>query len=103
GLRGISTYAVIFGEGVSRVPNPTLFAVPGVKAETALIALDLDGIAVSSGAACSSGKVSPSTVLAAMGVPPRLSRGAVRISLGFSTQESDLERFLDAWIRLSET
>ena len=103
GLRAISPDVVIFGEGAKRVQNTTLFAVPGLKAETVLIALDLDGIAVSSGAACSSGKVAPSAVLAAMGVPTELSRGAVRVSLGFSTGESDIERFLDAWMRLSKT
>ena len=103
GLRAISPDVVIFGEGAKRVQNTTLFAVPGLKAETVLIALDLDGIAVSSGAACSSGKVAPSAVLAAMGVPTELSRGAVRVSLGFSTAESDIERFLDAWMRLSKT
>ena len=67
-----------------RLPNTTLFAAPGMKAETAVIAFDLEGIAVSSGAACSSGKVQPSHVLAAMGVSPALTRGAVRVSLGWS-------------------
>ena len=65
-----------------------------MKAETAVIALDLDGIAVSSGSACSSGKVTASHVLAAMGVAPALARGAVRFSLGWSTTESEVERFL---------
>ena len=60
--------AVIFGAEAARLPNTTLFAVPGMKAETAVIAFDLEGVAVSSGAACSSGKVAPSHVLAAMGV-----------------------------------
>ena len=65
-----------------------------MKAETAVIAFDLEGVAVSSGAACSSGKVQPSHVLAAMGVPPALARGAVRVSLGWTTTESDIDRFL---------
>ena len=73
----------------TRLPNTTLFAVPGMKAETAVIAFDLEGVAVSSGAACSSGKVAPSHVLAAMGVPPELARGAIRVSLGYATTESD--------------
>jgi cysteine desulfurase len=73
-----------------------------VKAETAVIAFDLEGVAVSSGAACSSGKVQPSHVLAAMGVPPRLARGAVRVSLGPTTTESDVDRFIATWIRVSE-
>ena len=64
----------MFGADAERLPNTTLFAVPGIKAETAVIALDLDGVAVSSGAACSSGKVQPSHVLAAMGVAAPLAR-----------------------------
>jgi len=72
-----------------------------MKAETAVIAFDLDGVAVSSGAACSSGKVQPSHVLAAMGVPAQLARGAIRVSLGPTTTEFALDRFIDAWIRVS--
>ena len=72
GLRTISPDTVVFGASVARLPNTTSFAVPGMKAETALIALDLDGVAVSSGSACSSGKVSASHVLAAMGVESAL-------------------------------
>jgi cysteine desulfurase len=101
GLKAISPKAVIFGSGVDRLPNTTLFAVEGLKAETAVIAFDLEGIAVSSGAACSSGKVQPSHVLAAMGVSPALLRGAVRVSLGWSTTETDVERFLTAWRKLA--
>ena len=76
-----------------------LFAVPGIKAETALIALDLDGIAVSSGSACSSGKVTPSHVLAAMGVDAELARGAIRASLGLC---NDRRRTSIASCRLGE-
>ncbi len=101
GLKAISPSAVIFGETAERLPNTTLFAVEGMKAETAVIALDLEGIAVSSGAACSSGKVQPSHVLAAMGVSPALLRGAVRVSLGWSTDEADVARFLAAWRKLA--
>ena len=97
GLKAATPQAVIFGEGLARLPNTTLFAVPGIKAETAIIAFDLNGIAVSSGSACSSGKVQASHVLAAMGVEPALARGAVRISLGWSTSEADVERLLSAW------
>ncbi|MEA2991145.1 MAG: cysteine desulfurase [Alphaproteobacteria bacterium] len=101
GLKAASPEAVIFGTEVERVPNTTLFAVPGIKAETAVIALDLDGVAVSSGAACSSGKVQPSHVLAAMGVSPDLARGGVRVSLGWTTTESDIDRLLGAWIKVA--
>ena len=101
GLKAATPQAVIFGEGAARLPNTTLFAVPGMKAETAIIAFDLNGIAVSSGAACSSGKVSPSHVLAAMAVAPELARGAIRVSLGFSSSESEVERFLGTWNMLA--
>jgi cysteine desulfurase len=94
---------VIFGDAADRLPNTTLFALPGIKAETAVIGLDLAGVAVSSGAACSSGKVALSHVLAAMEVPGVLARGAVRVSLGYGSQEADIERFLAAWRRLAES
>jgi cysteine desulfurase len=100
GLRQKAKDAVIFGADVERLPNTTLFAIPGVKAETAIIALDLEGIAVSSGAACSSGKVQASHVLSAMAVEPTLARGAIRVSVGYGTTESDIDRCLDAWIRV---
>jgi cysteine desulfurase len=96
-LRALAAETVIFGAAAERVPNTVLLAVPGVKAETALIALDLDGVAVSSGSACSSGKVAASHVLAAMGVAPELARGAIRLSLGYSSTEADVEGFLQAW------
>ena len=102
GLKAISPQATVFGAGASRLPNTTLFAVPGVKAETAVIALDLEGVAASSGAACSSGKVTPSHVLAAMGVPAELIRGAIRLSLGYATKEIEIEAVLKAWAKLHE-
>ncbi len=92
--------AVIFCRNVDRLPNTTLFAVPGLRAETALINLDLDGIAVSSGSACSSGKVTPSHVLAAMGVPKGLVAGAIRVSLGPTTSENEIDHLLKAWTKL---
>jgi cysteine desulfurase len=102
-LKMLTPDAVIFGAEAERLPNTTLFAVPGIKAETAVIALDLDGFAVSSGAACSSGKVQASHVLAAMGVDPALARGAVRLSLGAETSENDVKSFCNAWKKLSES
>lgn len=103
GLSALAPQAVIFGADAQRLPNTTLFALPGIKAETAVIAFDLDGVAVSSGAACSSGKVQPSHVLAAMGVQRAASEGAIRLSLGPATTESDVERFLNAWNKLSKS
>ena len=101
GLKAASPEVVIFGEKAERLPNTTLFAVPGMKAETAIIAFDLNGIAVSSGAACSSGKVAASHVLAAMGVAPGLARGAIRASLGHGSSESEVARFLGTWNMLA--
>ncbi len=91
GLKAATPQAVIFGAGGARLPNTTLFAVPRMKAETAIIAFDLNGIAVSSGSACSSGKVQASSVLAAMGADAELTRGALRLSLGWSTTEADVK------------
>jgi cysteine desulfurase len=100
-LKAASPAVVIFGREAERLPNTTLFAVAGMKAETAIIAFDLEGVALSSGAACSSGKVQPSHVLAAMGVPLQLARGAIRVSLGPTTTESEIDRFVAAWIKVS--
>jgi cysteine desulfurase len=95
--------AVVFGRGAPRLPNTLCFAVPGLDAATALIALDLAGVAVSSGSACASGKVARSPVLAAMGVSPALAAGALRVSLGWNTLESDGVRFLDAFDRVGSS
>jgi cysteine desulfurase len=103
GIKAVAPKAVIFGHEAVRLPNTTLFSVPGMKAETAVIAFDLEGVAVSSGAACSSGKVSPSHVLAAMGAAPELARGAIRVSLGYATSDEDVGTILKAWGKLSES
>ncbi len=92
---------IVFSDNGPRLPNTTLFTVPGLAAETALIGFDLAGIAVSSGSACSSGKVQPSHVLAAMGMSPEMAKGAVRISLGWSTSDADIDRCLEAWRKLA--
>ncbi len=92
---------IVFSAEVPRLPNTTLFTAPGLKAETAVIGFDLEGISVSSGSACSSGKVQPSHVLEAMGVAPELARGAVRLSLGWSTTEADIDRCVEAWRKLA--
>jgi cysteine desulfurase len=103
GLRAVTPNAVIFGEQAPRLPNTTLFSAPGLKAETAVIGFDLEGVAISSGSACSSGKVAPSHVLAAMGVDPGLARGAIRVSLGYATLDGDVGTILKAWEKLSES
>ena len=92
---------MIFGASAERLPNTTLVCAPGMKAETAVIAFDLEGVAVSSGAACSSGKVQPSHVLAAMGVSPALTaRPRCASAWAGTTTEADVERFLGAWRKL---
>jgi len=93
---------VIFAGEVQRLPNTVLFSVPGMRAETAVIGFDLAGIAVSSGSACSSGKVQPSHVVEAMGYGPELAQGAVRLSLGWSTTEADIDSALKAWRKLAD-
>jgi cysteine desulfurase len=93
---------IVFSEDAPRLPNTTLFTVPGLKAETAVIGFDLAGIAVSSGSACSSGKVQPSHVLDAMGFPRDLAQGAVRLSLGWSTSQTDSDLALEAWRKLAD-
>jgi cysteine desulfurase len=102
GIRAIAPDSVIFGSGSGRLPNTTLYSFSGLKAETAVIAFDLEGVAVSSGSACSSGKVSASHVLAAMGVDPGLAKGAIRVSVGYSTGPAEIELFLKAWAKLAE-
>lgn len=86
----------IFGERVERLPNTVAFAVEGARAETAMIAFDLAGVALSSGSACSSGKVRRSHVLDAMGVRPTLAEGALRLSFGWATTSDDVIRFAAA-------
>jgi cysteine desulfurase len=90
----------VFSVDIQRLPNTILFTAPGLKAETAVIGFDLEGVAVSSGSACSSGKVQPSHVLQAMGVSSEQAQGAVRLSLGWSTSDGDVDRCLEAWRKL---
>jgi len=92
-LKALAAEAAMFGADAPRLPNTLAFAIPGVAAATLLMRLDLEGIAVSSGSACSSGKVGPSHVLAAMGVAPELAAGAIRVSLGWASSEADVEGF----------
>jgi cysteine desulfurase len=96
-VRTVAADAAIFGETAPRLTNTVCFAVPGFEAATLMIALDLAGVAVSSGSACSSGKVTPSHVLAAMGVTAELARGAIRLSLGWGSSEADVDGFARAF------
>jgi cysteine desulfurase len=96
-LRETAPEAVVFGAAAPRLPNTLAFAAPGAAAATLLIALDLAGVAVSSGSACSSGKVTPSHVLAAMNVEPGLAAGALRVSFGWASRDDDVDRFVAAF------
>jgi cysteine desulfurase len=96
----IAPETVVLGAAVPRLPNTAAIAMPGTAAETQIIALDLDGVMVSAGAACSSGKVGPSHVLRAMGISPDIARSTIRVSLGWDSTEADLNRFLRSWTAL---
>jgi cysteine desulfurase len=102
GVLRITPEAVIIGRAAPRVANTSCIALPGKPAETLVIKLDLEGIAVSAGAACFSGKVGVSHVLEAMGLSPEICRAAVRVSLGPQTSESDIAAFLAAWKKIAK-
>ncbi len=91
----IAPEAVFFGQGAERLPNTSCFAMPSIQAQVLLISLDMEGVAVSSGSACSSGKVQPSHVLRAMGIAPELAGGAIRVSLGWDSRQEDCMTFLE--------
>ena len=93
-LKTIAPDLTIFGELVERIGNTSCISIPGIKAETAVIAFDLEGVAISSGSACSSGKVAESHVLKAMKIPADLVQGALRISLGWANKQEEIEHFL---------
>ena len=100
GIRAVAPDVTILSANATRLPNTTCFATPGIAAETAVIAFDLEGVAVSAGSACSSGKVGPSQALKAMQVAPQIAHGAVRASLGWNSTEADVDRFLEVWARV---
>jgi cysteine desulfurase len=91
----------IFSRDAARLPNTSAFALSGAAAETMLIGLDLEGYAVSSGSACSSGKVKASHVLAAMGVAPDMAKCAIRVSFGRDTNAADISGFADVFVRVA--
>ncbi|MCX7357060.1 MAG: cysteine desulfurase family protein [Alphaproteobacteria bacterium] len=93
--------AFVFGADARRLPNTSNFALPGLAAETAVIAMDLEGVAISSGAACSSGKVRSSRVLGAMSAAPDLAKAALRVSFGHESKESDVDEVLNALAKVA--
>ncbi len=96
-LRALAPELEVYGAAAPRLPNTSCFAAPGLTAETQVMALDLAGIAIGAGSACSSGKVTPSHVLAAMGAGAAEAGAAIRVSLGWDSAPEDMERFLEAW------
>ncbi len=96
-IRARAPDVVIFGADAPRLPNTSCFALPGLAAETQVMALDLAGFAISAGSACSSGKVQASHVLQAMGADERLAGSAIRVSLGPDTTGADIDAFVEAW------
>ena len=100
GLRALCPAAVIVGADAPRLPNTTAVAFPGRPASTLVMALDLEGVAIGSGAACSSGKVARSHVLAAMGLNDDIVNCTVRLSFGWSSNEADVEGALAAFARV---
>ena len=99
-IAALAPAARVFGRSATRLPNTSCLTMPGVGNQTQLIEFDLAGIAVSTGSACSSGKVGPSHVLAAMGIEPAEAASAIRVSLGWASTAEEVERFVDAWSRL---
>jgi len=96
-LKAVARALRIWGEGAARLPNTSCFGVRGLKSETQVIALDLAGVAVSAGSACSSGKVRQSHVLTAMGADAVDAGSAIRVSLGWNSEPADIERLVGAW------
>jgi cysteine desulfurase len=97
GMRAVDPAVVVFADRVPRLPNTCKVATPGLAAETQVIGLDLAGVAISAGSACSAGKIEAPSVLTAMGVAEALARCAVRVSLGWSTTGAHIDAFLAAW------
>ena len=101
-IQEVAPETIFFGAETIRVGNTSCIAMPGVDSEVQVMALDLDGIAVSAGAACSSGKVAASPVLLAMGVKGSVAASAIRVSLGWGTVKEDIDKFVAAWTALYE-
>jgi cysteine desulfurase len=92
---------IVVAEGTTRIATIGGYAMPGVASASQLVQFDLAGISVSAGSACSSGSMKPSRVLEAMGLPPEVASSVIRVSFGPSTDESDIERFLAEWRRIT--
>ena len=101
-IEEFSDVPILIGKDSNRLPNTTCVVTPGWKGETQVMQMDLEGIAVSAGSACSSGKVKPSDVLKVMGLPDNQASCALRVSLGLKTTREEVVRFADTWIKKFE-
>jgi len=100
GLKVLEPELTIFGEGVERLPNTSFFAVPDASSMTLMMALDLNGVSISTGTACSSGKVGASRAITAMGLGDKAPKGAIRVSFGHEHTAHDAEKFLRVWAKI---
>jgi len=100
GLKAMEPSLTIFGEASDRLPNTSFFALPDTSSMTTMMALDLEGVSVSTGTACSSGKVGASRAITAMGLSDKAPKGAIRVSLGYNSTMADVEHFLSAWAKI---
>lgn len=103
GLRRMEPNLTIFSADVPRLPNTCLFAIPDTSSSTLMMGLDLEGVSVSTGLACSSGKVGASRAITAMGLADKAPKGAIRISLGYTSRPEDAEQFLTAWAKIRKS
>lgn len=94
--------AMVFGSGAPRLGNTSNIAVPGLSSTNLVIALDLDGVMVSSGSSCSSGKIAPSHVLSAMGAPPDLAQHSIRVSFGWNSVPADADAVIASLLKLRQ-
>jgi len=101
-IRQKTNKAIIYGANAQRVGNTMNIGLEGMDAQTQMMALDLDGIAVSSGSACSSGSFKPSHVLTAMGADEKAAKSALRISIGYATTQAEIDAFLESYDKMLE-
>ena len=99
-LKALEPNIVFFGDKAKRLPNTSFFAVPDTSSMTLMMALDLEGVSVSTGTACSSGKVGASRAITAMGRSDEAPKGAIRVSLGRDTTAKDVDAFISTWTKL---
>jgi len=100
GLKALEPGLVIFGADAPRLPNTSFFAVPDTASSTLMMGLDLEGVSVSTGLACSSGKTGASRAVTAMGLADKAPKGAIRLSLGYTSKPEDADIFLKAWAKI---